>query len=104
MGNTCTTCGDDQQHRELSFKGANAENRLQGRSGNYRGEASVHEYSSKPNMDGRNDKVGPSFAGNKDPNDHQPPSHIATAVTSMNPITAPATDAISKLPRFNPPN
>lgn len=105
MGNTCTTCGEEnQQNRELSFKTTNAENpgMLRNRNGNYKGESSVHEYSSKPNMNNRNGQSGPSFAGNKDPNDHQPPSHIATAVTTMNPISAPATNAIARLPKFQP--
>ena len=106
MGNTCATCGEDDGGRELSFAHANPEagahqNQNRGVRGNHLNkESSVHEYSSKPNMSNRNDKTGPSFSGNNNPNDHQPPSHIATAVTSMNPISKTATGAVSKLPRF----
>jgi hypothetical protein len=52
----------------------------------------------------RNTDNNPSFTGNKDPNDHQPPSHIASPITSMNPISAEATEAIARLPRFESKN
>lgn len=127
MGNTCSTCEDEVYLRELSFKELSRENRLEARLGdknrkknqdsngnpNYanryetaakRMEASVHEYSSKPNLNDRNYREEPSFGGNTDPKDHQPPSHIATPVTSMNPVSAPASQAISRLPPFKPSN
>ena len=102
MGNTCS-CSEETHNKELSFKGASSEYKKGTKGGNY-GEGSVHEYSSNPNMYGRNGQHQPSFAGNKDPNKHEPPAHIATPVTVMNPISSMATNAITRLPRFTPTN
>jgi hypothetical protein len=106
MGNACAACEEETDMglkggRSLDFKGASNESRGRLHGGAQGG--SVHEYSSKPDMTNRNNNGNKNYQGNEDPNKHDPPSYIATGVTTMNPITAPATAAIQKLPRFQDP-
>ena len=113
MGNTCV-CTDEYNNKELSFKTADPEN-LNGLCRGNRNnlvnnnarnkeipEGSLHDYGSKNTMADRTQvqNSNTKFEGNNEQSQHQPPSHIATAVTDMNPISALASGAISRLPQF----